>query len=250
MKKYINKFKDFIARRNIIFPVKVQGMWLWHTRVRLIHRGIHEPEITNWIKQNIKPGMKVADVGAYIGYFSVLMSKMGAEVHAFEAHRGSYKKLLRNMDWNGCLYGSYGIYAAIGSTRGKAVFFESNRIGRSSIYPMKEDKVKPVIVDQYALDNFEIPFDFVKIDAEGAELDVLKGMKRLLKRGVDMTLELSPKWFRNNGQDPQDFLNELRRMGIKYYALMDDGIPEIMTDEKLIKYAESKAHINMFATTK
>ncbi len=251
MKKYIYKFKDFIARRDIWFPVKVHGMWFWGLRMRVWHRGIHEPEVTHLIERIVKPGMIVADVGAYIGYFTVLMAKQGAQVHAFEADSRSYKKIFRNLTLNLIPENMYIVSQwAVAGTVGKATFFESNRIGRSSLYPMKEDKIKPKIVQQITLDSLEIPFDFVKIDAEGAELDVLKGMKKLLKRGVDMTLELSPKWFKNNGEDPQEFLNQLRRMGIKYYAIADDGSLVVMTDDALIEYAKSKAHINMFATTK
>lgn len=107
------------------------------------------------------------DVGAHVGTWARELMEHFESVHAFEPIRSNYDQLVKNVP-GACLHA-----VALGRSR--------------SFYPMKQ--VKPgnsgtwAISDQgqgmevrvNTLDAYDIPADFIKIDAEGSEYDVLSG---------------------------------------------------------------------------
>jgi hypothetical protein len=56
----------------------------------LIQNGVYEPEETELIKKLVKPNDVCIDVGANVGYFTVLMAKLGAYVYAFEPEPSNF----------------------------------------------------------------------------------------------------------------------------------------------------------------
>ncbi len=218
-------------------------------QLRFWMQGIHEPEITNLIKRIIKPDMKVADIGAAFGYHTLLLSKYAREVYAFEPEYGMFRTLTRNIELNKAR-NIVPLNLIIGDKFGFVDFYAILHGGTSSIFEDKNrtDAMKrPMLM--VTLDDLAQDFDFIKIDAEGAELAILQGAPRTIKKPFKMTLELSHRWFRSRGEDPQDFLDGLKSFGIAYYALNQDGTPEKMSDADLIELARKRAHINLYAET-
>jgi FkbM family methyltransferase len=135
------------------------------------------------IAPHLRPGMVACDVGANIGYMSLyLRSRIGAggKLFSFEPEPENYAELEANLRRNG-LDNCQPIQAAVGSQEGSLTF----ATGLNGYVP--EDGAPGITVPVLTLDGVVAKHglprvDFVKIDVEGFELDVLTGMKDLLSR--------------------------------------------------------------------
>ncbi|MEO0295033.1 MAG: FkbM family methyltransferase [candidate division WOR-3 bacterium] len=142
--------------------------------------GIYEKNIIKKIIKYLKPNKIYYDIGAHIGYYSFIFSKFGRKVYSFEPHPLNFYFLKEHIKLNN-LKNTYAFNFAIYSEN-KKVFFELND-------DRTEGKIKNYgnfLVDAFTLDyliyekKFDEP-DFIKIDVEGAELEVLKGSQKILK---------------------------------------------------------------------
>jgi FkbM family methyltransferase len=155
--------------------------------------GYFEAGLTNYIMRNIFQGMNVVDVGANIGYFSVILGyKVGNEgkVTAYEpnpkVHLIAQDNLTLNEHKNNAVLKQKGVY----SKDTTLTFHVSDRFqGNSSIKQhsnrykddFKSDTYHEETIEVVALDNENLGFiDFLKIDTEGGEYHVFLGMSQIL----------------------------------------------------------------------
>jgi FkbM family methyltransferase len=136
----------------------------------------HEEYSDALFKKVLKKGMKFIDIGANIGYFSRLaVDLVGEEGHiiSFEPNPIATKILNINMQF----FQNFKIYnCALSDKVGKSKFYVHKNADRSSL--IQSDNTKEIIVDTVTLDsllNEEEKVDFIKIDVEGYELNVLRG---------------------------------------------------------------------------
>lgn len=139
---------------------------------------LDEPETTRYIAA--QSGDCFLDIGAYLGKYSLLASNKFRLIHAFEPNRQSYSRLRihvvlnkrRNIKCHP---------VALGSQKAIATFFLKGR--RSSfIYKSRRTTTVPVKpLDMYKLWLTNMAIDLVKIDVEGYEYFVLKGMRKTIK---------------------------------------------------------------------
>jgi len=159
--------------------------------VQLALRGYFEPGLTYAISSLLRDGMTFVDVGAHFGYYSILASlAVGAngQVHAFEPTPGSFHLLrLNTAKLGNVTTRNYACY----SSSGKITMFDygARYSGFNSITRPRMDAIQggrefvanTVRLDDYA-DRTGIKPDFVKIDAESAEADVLEGMSKIMNQ--------------------------------------------------------------------
>src|SRR5919202_898414 len=151
---------------------------------------------------NTKQGDIVVDVGAHIGKYTLIASKrvgVNGKVIAIEAHPGNYEMLNRNIKLNG-LTNVISLNYAVYSKETKIKLFlpgeKSNRtIYNTLISTRATDEEKFVEVNADTLDdllqNNEIShadINWIKIDVEGAELEVLKGADSIMSNSKNITL--------------------------------------------------------------
>jgi len=151
----------------------------------------YEKENFIFFRNHCKPHMNIIDIGAHFGLFSVFMSKLlGGKVFSFEPTPSTTKILKKFIKLNKVENSVEVIQAAASDSSGKSIFYinpEEGAVGNSLVKAGEINQIaKGYEVDVIRLDDFvdtkKIKIDFIKIDAEGAELHVLKGAEKILKK--------------------------------------------------------------------
>jgi len=130
----------------------------------------------------VKPGSVVFDIGAHVGFYTLLASILVGEdgkVFAFEPSPRNLNFLNRHIELNGRRNITV-MPVAIWSKAGVSYFQEGPTSATGSILSQGTIEVRTVQLDQ-AVADAELPSpDFLKIDVEGGELEVLRGACRVL----------------------------------------------------------------------
>jgi FkbM family methyltransferase len=200
-----------------------------HVSASIVAEGIWEPLETRFLQDTLRPGQVFVDVGANIGYFSLVASRLvgvSGEVLAFEPETLNYELLERNCRLNAC-DNVRTFKAALGeeNASGQIYLNELNR-GDHSLYPGDEVRASQDIniVNGAKLIMASHPrVNFIKIDTQGAECDVLAGLLPLVEASFpDLTLiiEFSPMHLKNAGASGRKLLDLLAAQPWHMY-LMD-----------------------------
>ena len=155
--------------------------------------GTNEPAVQAALATHLKPGDVFYDIGANVGFHTVIGARLvgpAGRVVAFEPIPSNAGALRRNLSRND-FANSEVIEGAVSSAAGHAIMLLGDeptwaRLADAHGSPTPADRTRTVEVETFALDDLiaagRIPGpDVVKIDAEGAEIDVLKGMARTLR---------------------------------------------------------------------
>ena len=159
-----------------------------------LYYGIYEKEITNLFRKFVKKGMVVVDVGANIGYYTLLSSyliKGNGQVIAFEPTTKAFNSLWNNLIINDVNYEIKQV--ALSNFNGKKKDNIRSSYKIKDDFPKTEsleelkDKWKPYSEDEEflfrTLDSYNLDkLDFIKIDVDGNEIDVLKGAIKTIKK--------------------------------------------------------------------
>lgn len=163
----------WLARRSRVARI----IWSLDGRLDELHRGYGLHRVSGL------EGGTVLDIGANIGEVSILFRQLGATVHAFEPDPAEFACLEANAD---SLIRTY--QSALWNETGTATLFLANGTGDTSLLtPVKSDSatvVKTITLDDWAEHNLEpgLLVDLLKLEAEGAEPEILEGAKGLLAR--------------------------------------------------------------------
>jgi FkbM family methyltransferase len=190
---------------------------------------IFEPEMVGAFERAVAPGMTVLDVGANVGYYTLLASRLVGEsgkVLAFEPERTNLSFLLRNIAGNSCSNVLVCPYA-VSSGAGTAVLHltRPSRSGHSLVVRHKEREAGgEQTIATVGLDDFlprEFIPDVVKMDIEGAEPLALKGMTRILSdpKLKVVFIECNRDMLAAQGTSPEEVLGTLRDRGFSCLRL-------------------------------
>jgi len=152
----------------------------------LILSGHIEAELCNWIRQNVKPGFLCLDVGANIGFITLLLGILGAKIYCLEANPVAFAFLNDNVAMNGLDAKLFNV--AVWSEETQLILHSSDRVlGGSSVkdvgrcQPDNLDVVVPALkLDDFCSEEGIDYIDFLKIDIEGSEYHAFLGMIELL----------------------------------------------------------------------
>ena len=187
----------------------------------------YEPVTRRSLDEHLHPGMTVVDVGAHVGFFASKAARLvgpSGRVIALEPSSENLPFLRRNTARNGS--GNVVVHGIAAS--GKTGRREFNITGSSDsngfyAHPLTHT-VKTLEVETVRLDDLvDGPVDAVKIDVEGAELEVLDGMERLLRESRQITLwvEWNPSCQREAGRPSNLLPHRLTELGFDVVALDD-----------------------------
>lgn len=232
--RWLKKDKVIIGK-NLIYLDKDDSL-------RLSTRGYYEPIITDLIKREVKEGDVVVDVGAHIGYYTLIFAELVGEkgkVYAFEPDPDNFDILRKNVEVNG--YKNVILeQKAVSNQRGIVrLFLGKERSAHHTLSKNDYSSDESVPVEAIRLDDYfkEESIDFIKLDVEGGEYNALNGMLSLLKRSsrLKMVVEMVPVFLEEMSISSEHFLSFLHKHGF---------------DVTYINEGEFKINLNAYCTKK
>jgi FkbM family methyltransferase len=141
--------------------------------------GVHEKNSTEEVKKIIKKGMKILEIGANIGYYALLETKLAGNtghLYALEPSPINYTMLSRNLALNKVKNATIYPYAG-GSVRTQAKFLLSGKGNLSSFISRTDLNGEEIDVQVFPIkDLITDKVDFIRMDVEGYEDEILKGI--------------------------------------------------------------------------
>jgi FkbM family methyltransferase len=218
-----------------------------------ICQGTFDPENEQLLERLVAPGMSVIDVGANLGYYTVLMGRAGARVHALEAFPYNHSLLLKNVHENGLddLVVPHLVGCAATSGTGRVCAIpDTVNLGSMFILPDLDSPVpdgfSSVEIPLARIDDL-VPesevIEIVKIDIEGAELIAFQGMERILGRDRPIILlELNSRTLRDyHNTEPRELVEYLRSFGYR----LAEATSMLTGTPTMIGEVEDGAHVFM-----
>ena len=240
------------ARRvfpNMPIPLRLSfgAVWLAEKGAldqELMYSGFEETEM-QFVQRVLRPGMTVLDIGAHHGLYTLLASKCvgrNGRLIAFEPSPRECKRLAKHVRVNRCRNVEIES-CALGKDSGEADLFVVNGFrdwGNSLRPPAVPDATQRVRVPLRRLDDVLAErgvgkVDFIKLDAEGSELAVLQGARRLLQAAPRpaILVEVEDERTRPWGYPARDILQLLARWNYRWFALSEIGtLYPASTDEE------------------
>jgi len=247
---FIRKVKDYSLSNLQTDYAEVFGNKLFLNKkglaLSISHYGTYEELESKIMEEKIEMGNIVVDVGANIGLHTLNMAKIvgnTGQVFAFEPDPSNFEILKKNVKINN--YKNIILeQKAVGDKHGRTTLYQSDHPGKHRIFPQTEQAKSQVQVELTNLDNY---FDsdmidkinFIKIDVEGLEFSVLKGMKNILKNSkkIKILFEFMPENTMEAGFTPIELLNYLTSNDFKLYC-MDDKTKKLLyvsNNEEIVK---------------
>jgi len=211
--------------------------------MRLHALGTYEPEVIKYFNDYLEQGMTFIDVGANIGFFSLIaadiVGKKG-KVIAYEPHPDTYEELCANItlnDYDNIIPKN----VAISSNSGKLNFNTSSDHAFNSIAPQAGSTT--IEVNCQTLDASLQELDvrncnLIKMDIEGAELFAIQGIDKTLANHpkVSFLIELHHKQINKLGGKSEDIYNYFTKNQYKLYELdMWKGIVPFKSNNQRIR---------------
>jgi FkbM family methyltransferase len=213
---------------NLRFKVKTEDIVGRH----IYKYHAHEPEISRFLAEHLRfePGDVVFDIGANIGWYSMLFGRMapaGINIYSFEPDPLNFELLEHNIRQNQA-HQVTAVQKALATEDGEQQLhrYDSNNLGRHSLLNLQEGN--SVAVQTTTLDNFWDTLQlgsrtprFIKIDIEGYELLALRSAEKVLRRCPELLCEYSPNFMRQGGLEPAELIDLLMGFGFTPYAIRD-----------------------------
>jgi len=205
------------------------------------------------IKKKIDRGMVVVDVGANVGYYSLLASRLVGEdgkVFAFEPDPYNYALLIKNLRANVCKNVFPTRMAVLNRSGTMELFRDKQNYGAHSLFKAAVRNLhNSTLVKTVSLDEFfrgkERPIDIVKIDVQGSEVGVFEGMHKIIDVNEDLKIimEFWPWALKRAGYSPMWFLKRILECNFKLYLIKEHI--QLVDAEELIKICGETDSVNI-----
>jgi FkbM family methyltransferase len=222
---YTSLLRVLAAGRGLPWRVDDKTTLRIDPRCRWIRNSDYEADVAAYLRAGIRPGQCCIDVGAHVGFYALQMALWTApdgRVIAFEPNSTARDVLSANVALNHLAERITIEAAAAGAARGTADLFHTGETtGLSRLDAPNPSspsapavRVPVITLDEYCVEHRVTP-DWILIDAEGADLQVLRGAARLLRETpVQVIVEMHTSLW-----DPahttaaafQSFLHDCRR---------------------------------------
>lgn len=214
------------------------------------------------VKNFVKKCDIFLDVGAHYGFYSLVANEANNHIRiiAVEPIEENFEILKMNLDTNGILPTQLRtVKAAAGSYIGEVDFYKSSASDNCGVFEhpnaasIKKIKVPATTIDEI-LNNEESESVFIKIDTEGNEFDVLKGMEKVFERYRELSLliEMNPKMLKLAGTNCKEVLEYLSVKGFKVFGIdeQDSKYYPLDLEENLLRMQETSSYFNVLCIKK
>lgn len=189
-----------------------------------------EPFETSLMEKLVKEGDVVLDIGANIGFDTLMLSKLvgkTGKVYAFEPDPKNFSIAKKNISENK-INNVVLLNMAVSDKNGQMELYisELNTAANSMFNEVgsKSTKVNAVSLDKYFGPDFRA--DFIKMDIEGSEGMALKGMTKIINNSKEIILitEYAPLYLNGVGKDinsAKKYLESLKDAGFKFFDILE-----------------------------
>jgi len=248
MKQFEFKLPSSNNEQSVKFVLDYSQFSQKHIGVHFEHGQMYEGETFDFISKNLRNGDTFLDIGAHIGFFSIVSSKIVGDfgkVYSFEMNNFNYSHLLAHIRINE----SKNIVPhnwAVSDKSGVIEFFNNiDNDGGHSLWDCgkhefnikSKENPKSIISYSIAIDDYfdsNRKVNLMKIDTEGAEVLVLKGMQNLLKRDHPIVVaEVNEFGLKQMGFSYNDLRKIMSDIGYRCWKLDLPKPIELKEDEKV-----------------
>ena len=202
--------------------------------------GVWEPNQTAWIRRRLRAGDGVIDVGANVGYYTLLASQLveAGKIVSIEALPALYGVLQKNLEMNKAKNVRAVNCAAWDREAQLAIYTRASDLpGQTTVMPSWAERYQlqtQVQVPAAPLAAIVTVEEFrsariIKIDVEGAEWRVLAGMEPLMRGGRDdleIMIEVNPSALKAEGRTPEEVFDFFAGFGFHAYQFENDYLAE------------------------
>ena len=193
----------------------------------------YEEYETSLFESLVEPGAIIVDIGANIGYYTLLAARRAGNsglVYAFEPEPGNYGLLIKNIRMNS-YQNVVAIQKALSNSAGTTqLFTDTINFGNPSFAERNVLKsggsvnVETIDLDGFLAGQRCLSVDLLKVDAQGAEGLIFDGATRVLEQDkLKIILEFWPFGLRNLGYDPAAFFLKFCDFGLKASRIREDA---------------------------
>lgn len=203
---------------------------------QLLRNGYFEPFQTALIESEIRPGDVVLDVGAKIGYYTLIFARLVGEhgrVYAFEPDPAQFQLLKKNVRANGYQNVVVMNKAVSDATQCRCV----GTVGTTALD------------DHFG--EFQGEINFIKLDIQGAEGRAVRGMTHLLERYPEVRLvtEFRPAALLRAGIPAREYLADLEKFGFQLFRIdeAEETAEPTSADELLARFPDDcEEHADLY----
>ena len=224
---------DFTART--VYGSRLEGNQRTVMHRCIYYFGLWEVPLSRWMHETLAPGDTCVDVGANIGYFTLLAaSRVGAtgSVVALEPSPAVFRRLRANLALNDAS-NVRAVCVAAGAQEGAVPFYratwndaESSTVALQGLEP--DGTVRAAPLHRLLTDQELARTRLIKVDVEGGEVDVIAGLLPALERlrlDAELVVEVHPHLIAEQGKSVADLLAMLEPAGFLPYWLPVDFSP-------------------------
>ena len=195
----------------------------------VMQHGSFEPESTAATLQETRPGQVTVDVGSNVGYYTLLLAQsVGAtgQVHAFEPTRWAYERSVRNVSLNSQHSAQIRLnHAGLLAEERSGVEAIESRFSARILAKQHLEQLQFLTLDRYCAERKIERIDFMKVDVDGYDFQVMRGARSILSQSHAVLLcELHDSALREHGDSLEQYVSLLRELGYERGEVLDGPI--------------------------
>lgn len=252
IKKAINFDFNYYLKYEKFQKTKIFGNTMYLTKPSLVSReivrfGVHEKGITDYVFSTIKKGDFVVDLGANIGYYTLIFAKLvgqEGQVVSFEPEISNFKILQKNIRKNH--YNNTKIENSAVSNKNEKTKLYLSKMGtgthRLFEAPIIDNGVTQIVnvttLDDYLKNNGMMQnISLIKMDIEGSEFNALQGMETILKTSKELKIimEYAPFALKEAQTDPKELIDYLDSFGFSFKYFEKNSLTPKDTNRDYLK---------------
>lgn len=193
--------------------------------------GLHDPFEIEQFRKDIQPGMTVIDIGANIGYYTVIAAyHVGTQgqVLSFEPEQNNFDLLQKNIKANNFTWAKAYKTALSDTSGSRSLFLADSHTGIYSFANNRNSKHHIQVITN-TLDNYlekekVNKVDIIKMDIEGGEMLAIDGMKKTITNNPRLILfvEFYPQAIERLGRKPIELLEKINALGLSLSFMNED----------------------------